>query len=113
MWHDCNMLLRNCTIVVLFTTIAFHGLHVLGHSQFADRVVMKYDVAAVISSGSVLLVFCPAAQQGLVFATLAVTFIAWLLSFVSHPLPFNAFASIIHAIGYLLNYRVSRVMCTT
>ncbi len=113
MWHDCNTLLRNCTTVVFFTTVAFHGLHVLGHEQLANRIVMKYDVAAVISSGIALLVMCPAAQQLFVFATLAVTFIAWLLTFGSHPLPFNASASVIHLIGYVLNYKVSRVMCTT
>lgn len=114
LWDKCNAKLNACTQVVLCTTIAFHGGHAIGCGDFANRILMKYDVAAVFMSGFVLLVECPSEHIRFVFCVMASTTCAWLATWMKpfRGLPFNIVATLIHLVGVALNVYMRNRMCT-
>lgn len=115
LWDKCNARLNACTQVVLCTTIAFHGTHAIGRGDFANRILMKYDVAAVFLSGFVLLFESPSEHVGFASFVMAFTTCAWLATWISpfRGLPFNIVATLIHLVGVALNvYMRNRMLCT-
>ena len=112
-WITCDSLIASLAIIVLITTIVFHGTHVLGFGQFANDHIMKYDVTAVFTSGFILCAKVPHDQRFFVYSVLFTITTIWLSTF--HPfykkIPLNPVASLIHLVAIWLNSTQSAVLC--
>ena len=95
------------------TTLCFHGSHcVRGWEQWADRVVMKYDVAVVITIGTSAMVKTTDDIRLNVIALHALVFSLWLLTFGPlKGLPFNPIQSVIHLVGSLIHVYAASPVC--
>ena len=108
-WSVGNFVLSTVSNLVLCTTLLYHGSHVLGHVDLANRVFLKYDVTAVATSALTLFVQAPTEASREILLTLGGLLTIWLLSFHSSytHLPFNPVASIIHLVAVRLNVSVA------
>jgi hypothetical protein len=63
------------------TTLCFHGAHCAGWERLADRVLMKYDVAIVITFGVSAIIKTTSDARLNVGLLLGATFALWLCTF--------------------------------
>mmetsp|Transcript_19615 Transcript_19615/g.32704 ORF Transcript_19615/g.32704 Transcript_19615/m.32704 type:complete len:137 (-) Transcript_19615:303-713(-) len=110
-WCVWNM--RIVCLLVLLTTIIFHGAHVLGHQSWADSVFMKYDVGAVFIGTITLLFNTPNDFRGRVLFLMSTALGIWLLSWGPlMNLPLNPLASVIHVIGFAAHQHSIAHVCS-
>ena len=91
----------------------FHGAHVAGHAQWADRKFMVVDFCSVLAA-SVGAIFTTPMEGRLEYAFfLASAFLIWLLSFGPlRGLPLNPILSLLHAWGNVANWRAGARVCS-
>ena len=98
--------------LVLCTTILFHGAHVLGRCELADRVLMKYDVGAVISTSALVVWNVPASARWGLIIVLACCLGLWLPTFtVLKGLPQNPIQSALHMVGVMTHRYAASYVC--
>lgn len=112
LWSVCGkFLLTFASYLILFTTILFHGGHVIGNGDFADSTIMPFDFSAVVFAGSCVIVESGFRME-ILFYLMVVLFL-WIISFNSFflKLPLNVTQSIIHIMGVLINANVFNDIC--
>lgn len=110
-WIECDTITAVYSFLVLFTTIVFHGAHVMGRHRWADAVFMKYDFTAVVlTSTRILWKIHPDWMSSLIGLFV---FVLWWSTFTPMytSLPFNPIASIVHAAGFVVTNRAISRIC--
>ena len=98
----CSPLMTSVCIVMLLTTIVFHGAHCLGHERWADRVFMKYDFGAIVATTFAILHTTPADAHAGIIGGVAFAFGLWLTTFSERllkGLPYNPIQCLMHILG--------------
>ena len=114
LWHlsvlgPCDDALFNLFFLLFVTTITYHGAHVCGKCQWADKTILKYDFIAV--SGCILRVLVLVNfDLGIVLAA-TTAFLMWLLTFIPmyRHVPLNPVISLLHIASIGLTTRILKL----
>ena len=105
------------TALSRLTSALFHGSHTLGYREFAVRVAMKLDIAAVGLCGTYLLVIMPAECRPYCQRLMLLCACTWLATFswggrgLATSWPYNPTQSLIHAVGIAVHTRAAEALC--
>ena len=112
-----HQLMRWLVALVALTSALFHGSHTLGYREFAVRVAMKLDIAAVGLCGTYLLVIMPAECRPYCQRLMLLCACTWLATFswggrgLATSWPYNPTQSLIHAVGIAVHTRAAEALC--
>jgi len=108
---ECALRMRTVSVLVLLTTMVYHGAHSYGHEQWAER-FMKVDIVAVVVGACGLLSSTPPIASFRVCLLLGASLAIWLPSFGPlKGIPHNPILSACHILGILAHREVLAAVC--
>ena len=111
---ECAPMARVLSVIVLATSILYHGAHCMGYDRLANTRFMFLDMMAVATGIVSLLAISPAKHVTLPgVATCGVLFALTWGRLPLSGLPFNPTLSVLHAAGYLITSHVAAFNCGT